>query len=180
MEPLLDVHVTNAILWQGAALLALLDAALLSLLARRVTAATLRDLRGTVLTLTAIFWFCLWLGLASILYWDRVYAYVFPAWSRWLLPAGQATLTTAVAALALALAQRLPGRTVVVYCLLGGVWGGVSHVWAIFRGIVDRPPMLRGASPVAAVVIAFVEFTLYFCIIVAASVLVRLLRSRRR
>lgn len=175
-----DVHVTSVLLWQGAAFLALLDAVLLSLLAHRVAAATFRDLQRTVLTLTAIFWFCLWLGVASIVYWDRVYSYVFPAWSRWLLPAAQAVLTTGVAALAFALAQRLPGRAVVVYCLLGGVWGSVSHVWAVFRGIVDRVPMLRGASPVAAVAIAFFEFTLYFCVIVAGSLLVRLLQQRRR
>jgi hypothetical protein len=157
-----DVHITSALLWRSAVFFALLDATLLSLLARWVSPATLRDLQRTVLTLTAIFWFCLWLALASILYWGRVYAYVFPAWSRWLLPPGQALLTTMVAAGAFALATRLPGLSVVAYCLLGGVWGALGHTWGVFMGLVDKPPMLRGASPVAAVTIAFFEFTFYF------------------
>jgi len=178
MAPLQGVHVTTAILWRGTVLFALLDAALLSLLARRVTEPGFRALRGTILALTAVFWFCLWLVLASIVYWDRVYAYVFPAWLRWLLPVGQAALTTGVAAVAFALATRLPGRAVVGYCLLGGVWGSLAHVWAVAMGIVQKPPMLRGASALAAVVIAFFEFTFYFGVIVGGAALARGGRAR--
>ncbi len=172
-------QVTSEILWRGAAFFALLDLGLLFLPARRVTPAMFLELRRTVLALTAAFWFCLWLLLASVVFWDTVYGYVFPAWSRWLLPAGQALLTTGIAALAFAFAVRLPGRAVVSYCLLGGVWGSVSHTWAVFMGIVDKPPMLQGASPVAAVIVAFFEFTFYFCLIVGGSLLVRRLRGAR-
>jgi len=36
---------------------------------------------------------------------------------------------------------------------------------------VDKPPMLQGASPVAAVVIAIFEFTFYWCIILSVACL---------
>jgi hypothetical protein len=45
----------------------------------------------------------------------------------------------------------------------------VTHVWAVHLGIVDKPPMLQGASPVAAVVFAVFEFTLYWCIILSVA-----------
>lgn len=180
MIPPQGLQVTTAILWRGTAVFAVLDAALLALLARRVTEPAFRELRGAILGLTAIFWFAIWLGLVSILYWDSVYGHVFPAWSRWLLPPGQALLTTMVAAGAFALATRLPAPSVVAYCLLGGVWGALGHTWGVFMGLVDKPPLLRGASPVAAVTIAFFEFAFYFCVIVAGSLLVRRLRHARR
>jgi hypothetical protein len=34
----------------------------------------------------------------------------------------------------------------------------LTHTWAVYRGVVDKPPMLQDASPVAAVVIAFFEY----------------------
>ncbi len=175
-----DVQVTSAILWRGAVFFALLDLGLLLLLARRVTSSLFQELRGTLLAVTGVFWLCLWVWLVSVVFWDRVYAYVFPDWSRWLIPWGQALLTTGIAALAFALAVRLPGRPVVSYCLLGGVWGSLSHVWAVYRGILDKPPMLQGASPGAAVTIAFFEFTFYFCAIVFGSLLVRRVGFHRR
>jgi hypothetical protein len=171
--------VTSAILWRGAAVFALADLGLLILLARRVTPGAFRELRGTLLGVTAAFWFLLWLVLVSWLYWGRVYGYVFPTWSRWLLPVGQAALTAGVAAVAHAIALRLPAPPVVSFCLLGGVWGSLGHTWGVFMGLMDKPPMLHGASPVAAVVIAFFEFTFYFCAIVSLSLLVRRLRAGR-
>jgi hypothetical protein len=172
--------VTSQILWRGSVGFALVDVGLLWLLTRRVTPALFRELHGTLLAVTAAFWFLLWLSLVSIGFWDRVYGYLFPSWSRWLLPAGQAVLTAGVAALAHAIAVRLPGQPVVSFCLFGGVWGSLGHTWGVFMGLLDKPPMLHGASPVAAVVIAFFEFTFYFCIIVFLSLQVRRLRGRPR
>ena len=120
-----------------------LDLGLLWLLGQRVTPARFRELRGTLLAVTAVFWFCPWLLLVAAVYWDRVYAYMFPVWARWLLPVGVAWLTTGFAAIALALAIRLPGRPVVSFCLLGVVWGGLTHTWAVFRGAL----LLRRLRP---------------------------------
>ena len=42
--------------------------------------------------------------------------------------------------------RRIPGRSVVNYCLLGGLWGALTHMWAIHRGILDKPPMVTPES----------------------------------
>ena len=57
----------------------------------------------------------------------------------------------------------------VAFCVFGSLWGMVTHVWAVYRGIVDNPPMLQGTSPVAAVVAAVFEFMLYWCIILGVA-----------
>jgi hypothetical protein len=170
-------RVTTAILWRGTLIFAPVDLLLLSLLARAVTPERFREIRRLLPVTAGVCWFLIWLSLASIVFWDAVYSYMFPVWSRWLLPPAQALLTAGVAALAVRIALRLPRFAVVGFCLLGGIWGSLSHVWAVFRGIVTKPPMLRGASPAAAVIFAFFEFTLYFCVIVTATLV---LRRRKR
>lgn len=49
----------------------------------------------------------------------------------------------------------------------------ITHLWAVYRGIVDRPPMLQGADPVAAIVIAVFEFMFYWCIMLSVALLLR-------
>jgi hypothetical protein len=170
-------RLTTAILLRGALLFALLDLGLLLLLSRLIQPGAFMKLRRVLPVTTAVFWFGIWLW-AMITFWDTVYAYLFPAWLRWYLPFGQALLTAGVAWLAYRVAGRFPHRPVLAYCLLGGVWGILSHVWAVVLGIVRKPPLLQGAHPLAAIVIAFFEFTFYFCIIVLASwILVRLKRD---
>jgi hypothetical protein len=71
-----------------------------------------------------------------------------------------------------ALALRLKAHATTGYPLFGGLWGACTHLWAVTRGIVTKPPMLQGASPMGAVVIAFFEFTFYWCVILGASALV--------
>jgi hypothetical protein len=66
---------------------------------------------------------------------------------------------------------------VIVFCLAGGLAGILTHIWAVFRGIIQKPPMLQGASPVTAVAFAAVEYALYWCIILGAAVAIhRLIR----
>jgi hypothetical protein len=57
-----------------------------------------------------------------------------------------------------ALALWLKLNPVLGYCRLGGVWGSLTQIWAIYRGVVTKPLMLQGASPVAAVIIAFFAY----------------------
>jgi hypothetical protein len=161
-------RITTAMLWQGALVLALADLALLLLLTRLVDTAAFQKLAPLLPTAAAIVWALLWLWVVTF-FWDTVYAFVFPSWSRWFLPAGQALLTGAIAWAAVRVAVRLPGRAVVWYCLLGGFWGVVTHTLAVFGGIVSKPPPLQGASPAAAVGIAFFEFTFYWCVIALGS-----------
>jgi hypothetical protein len=174
-----DARVTTEVLWKAALIFAPVDAVFVALLAWSVDAATFRSLRRALVVTTTVFWFAMWLVMTSGVFWDSVYRYVFPAGARWLIPPLYGLLFGGVAWAFWRLALRLPGRPVVNYCLLGGVWGSLTHVWAIYRGILEKPPMLRGASPVAAVVFPFFEFVLYWCITAFVALLAhRIVRPR--
>lgn len=76
--------------------------------------------------------------------------------------------------------RRLPGRPVVSFCLFVGAWGLLTHLWAVLRGIVDPLPMLRSPGPLAAVVIAVLEFIFYGCILLGLAALRQEGRGRVR
>jgi hypothetical protein len=174
-----DPKVTTEVLWRGALALAALDAVLVPLLARRIGRERLRRLKWTFAATAATYWCAIWVFM-NTRFWASVYGYVFPAWARWLIPPAYALLFAAVALGTWWLALRLPGNAAVSLCLLGGVWGALTHVWAISRGIMDKPPMLHGASPAAAVVIATFEFTFYWCVMLGVAALVQGHLDRRR
>jgi hypothetical protein len=108
----------------------------------------------------------------TLFFWEPVYQYVFPDWSRWFIPPVYALFFGLISLLFWWLALRLSGNPVLGFLLLGGLWGSLTHVWAISRGILDKPPMLQGASPWAAIVLPFFEFIFYWCIILAVSTFV--------
>jgi hypothetical protein len=86
-------------LWQGALVLALADLAPLLLLTRLVDTAAFEKLAPLLPNVTAIAWALLWLWAVTF-FCGTVYTFVFPAWARWFLPAGQALLTGAIASAA--------------------------------------------------------------------------------
>ena len=172
-----DVKVTTEILWKAALIFAPIDAVFVSILAWRIDDTAFRSCKRTLIATTTIFWFAMWLVMMSGLFWESVYHYVFPAWARWFIPPLYGLLFGGVAWLFWHLALRIPGRAVVNYCLLGGLWGALTHMWAISRGILDKPPMLQGASPVATVVFPIFEFILYWCITVSATFLLQRLAA---
>jgi hypothetical protein len=163
-----EVKVTTDVLWRGAVIFLLLDSGFVFLLVRRTKALLFRQCKWTLVCSTVIFWGLMWTAMMSF-FWEPVYQYVFPDWSRWLIPPVYALFFGLVGLLFWWLALRLPGNPVMGFLLLGGLWGSLTHVWAISRGILDKPPMLQGASPSAAVVLPFFEFVFYWCIILAVS-----------
>jgi hypothetical protein len=163
--------VTTTQLWQATLVFAVADALLVCLLLWRLSPAAFRQLHTPMIAITALFWLGLW-AWAVTWYWDAVYRHVFPGWSRWILPAFQAGLTTLVAGAAWRVTGRLRLHPLLSYCLAGALWGAASHVWAVQRGIVDRPPMLQGAAPVAAVTFAAFEYVFYWCLIIGLAALV--------
>jgi len=167
-----DVKVTTEILWKAALIFAPIDAVFVAILAWRIDNRTFRSLKRTLIVTTALFWFAMWLVMTSGWFWDAVYHYVFPGWARWFIPPVYGLLFGGVAWLFWHFAQLIPGRSVVNYCILGGLWGALSHMWAISRGILDKPPMLQGVAPIAAVVFPIFEFILYWCITVGVAWLV--------
>jgi len=67
---------------------------------------------------------------------------------------------------------------VLTFCLLGGVLGSLTHIWAVTRGIVTKPPMLQGASPLGAVVFAFFEYIFYWCTILLLAKIMEWVRMK--
>ena len=123
-----------------------------------------------------IVWMAIWFW-AITAFWETVYRYVFPGgrtgWSRLL----SRSSTPGVALLVWRLVQRLPGRNAAWFCLFSGVWGSLTHVWAVSLGITEKPPMLQGASPMAAIIFAFFEYTLYFNAILAVAALLENIKN---
>jgi hypothetical protein len=167
-----DIKVTTEILWQGALIFALVDVAFISVLVRRIKAASLRRRKWAIVGTTGVFWCIIWILMTTFL-WAPVYSYVFPEWARWVIPPVYGVVFAMVGWLFWWLAFRLPGNPVINLCLLGGLWGMITHIWAIYRGILDKPPMLQGASPIATAVMPIFEFIFYWCIILSVASLRR-------
>jgi hypothetical protein len=168
-----DMKVTTQILWEGALIFALIDVVFVFVLRRRIRFEAFRQFMWTLVVTTGIFW-CLLLGiLMSWIFWEPVYHYVFPNWARWLIPPVYGAFFAMMGLLFWSMAMRFPRHAVVVWCLLGGLWGMITHIWAVYRGILDKPPMLEGASPVATVIMPIFEFVFYYCVILSLTALQR-------
>lgn len=167
-----DFKITSGMLWLGALILALIDVGFVPLLAWRVQRSTLRRLKWTLVATTGLFFCGLWVWALEN-YWDTVYSYLFPEWARWLIPPAYGLLFAAVGLLFWWLALRSPGNPVANFCLLGGLWGIITHAWAVQRGIVSKPPLLHAVQPAAALVVAAFEFIFYWCIILSLAYVLR-------
>jgi hypothetical protein len=164
MEGLDEIKVTTGILLKGALIFAIIDPVFIAVLARLIRPEDLLRLKWKLVGFMGLFFFLLFGSLVSIIFWDSVYCYVFPLWARWIIPPVYGLLFAAVGLFFWWLAFRLCANAVICFCLLGGAWGLATHLWAIYRGIMVKPPMLQGASPAAAVLIATFEFIFYWCI----------------
>ena len=173
-----DIKVTTEVLWRGAVIFALIDLVFVLILRSRVKAEVFRQCKWRLVITTGVFWFLLLLIMMSALFWESVYGYLFPGWARWLIPPVYGVLFAAMGLLFWWLACRLPGNAVVNWCLLGGLWGMVTHIWAIYRGILEKPPMLQGASPVATAIMPVFEFMFYYGVILSITVVHRRIGQR--
>jgi hypothetical protein len=163
-----DIKITTEMLVQGALAFALLDAVYVPLLMWRVKRETFHRMKWPLAISAALIWYGIW-SWAIGNFWETVYRYVFPAWTHARLPYIAGVIAGAVALGLWSLVIRINWNPVLSFCLMGGVLGILSHIWAVVRGIVTKPPMLQGASPLAAVVIAFFEFTFYWCTILVIA-----------
>jgi hypothetical protein len=156
---------------QGALFFALADAVYITLLVWRIKPVLFQSVKWVQFILAGLIWFGIW-SWAIGNFWESVYVYVFPIWGTYLIPPLFGLLMALVSLSLWALAMQFRRlHPVLVYTLLGGLWGVCTHIWAVHRGIVEKPPMLRGASPIAAVVIAFFEYMFYWCAILSLSAL---------
>ena len=174
-----DINITTELLYKGALIFALMDAIYVPLLARGVSKEAFHKLKWTLVITAALVWYGIW-SWAIGNYWEAVYSYVFPAWiAKWIPRI--AFVAAGAAMLGLwSVAIRIRWNPVLTYCLLGGALGSLTHIWAVQRGIVTKPPMLQGASPLAAVVIAFFEYMFYWCTILIFARVIDWIQGRLR
>lgn len=174
-----DVHVTSAVLWRATLIGIVVDSIFVYLLIRHISNHKFKALAWQLVPTSGIFWSVLWLVLVHSKYWDLVYGYVFPGWARNVVPYAYGLLFVGIGYVLWLAAIRLPGKAVLNYCLLGGLVGTITHIWAIYRGILDKPPMLQGVSPLSATVFPFFEFIFYWCIILTLALVVHRARNRK-
>lgn len=163
-----DFKITTELLYKGALAFALMDLIYIPLLAWRVREEAFRSMKWSLVIAAAWVWFGIW-SWAIGNFWESVYSYVFPAWARTWVPWIAFSAAGAVALGLWALATRNPVSSIMSFCLMGGTLGSLTHIWAVQRGIVSKPPLLQGASPLAAVVFAFFEYMFYWCVILTLA-----------
>lgn len=172
-----DIKITTELLYMGALGFALLDAVFVSLLVWRVKEETFRGLKWLLVVCAALVWFGIW-SWAIGNFWETVYSYVFPAWAQTWVP-WIALVVAGLVALGLwSLTIHIKRNVVLTFCLIGGIIGSLTHIWAVYRGIVTKPPMLQGASPLGAVVMAFFEYIFYWCVILTLATVMDWIGSR--
>jgi hypothetical protein len=159
-----DLKVTSEILLRGALLFAVIDMVFVPVLIIIVKPADFFKMKWKLVFIMGLFFFFLFGFIVSFLFWDSVYSYVFPSWARWIIPPLYGLLFSAAGLFFWWIGTRSSKGQVMIFCLLGGLWGVITHILAISRGILDKPPMLIGASPAAALIIAAFEFVFYWCI----------------
>ncbi len=175
-----DAVLTPALLYRAAAVVALLDVLLAVELGRRIGAEGLRRARWPVAAVAGLFWFAVWTTM-HLVFWERVYSHVFPAWARYLVPP---VFACGFAALALGwrgLALRAGRLAVAAWVALWGATGALTHAWAAYgRGLLSRTPMLERLTPASAIVFATFEFGCYGCVILLLAWRVQRLLDARR
>jgi hypothetical protein len=159
-----DIKITTELLYKGALMFVLMDAVYIPLLMRLVSEDSFRRMKWMLVISAALVWWGIW-SWAIGNFWETVYSYVFPPWAQTWMPWIAFFAAGAIALVLWLVTVRLNRKLVLTFCLLGGVLGSLTHIWAVYRGIVTKPPMLQGASPLGAVVIAFFEYIFYWCTI---------------
>ena len=163
-----DIKITTELLYKGALVFALMDAIYVPLLVWRMGGESFRRMKWPLVLAAALVWYGIWSWAISN-FWGTVYSYVFAAWAQTWVPWIAFVVAGAIALGLWTLTVRLKRNLVLTYCLMGGVIGSLTHIWAVYRGIVTKPPMLQGASSLAAVLIAFFEYIFYWCTILAIA-----------
>jgi len=163
-----DIKISTELLYKSALVFALMDAIYIPLLMWRVRDETFRRLKWSLVISAALVWYGIW-SWAIGNFWDTVYVYVFPAWAHVWVAWIAFVVAGAIALGMWMLTMKLKRNFVLAFCLMSGVLGSLTHIWAVYRGIVTKPPMLQGASPIAAITIAFFEYIFYWCTILVIA-----------
>jgi hypothetical protein len=166
------VRVTSGLLWRATFIALLIDLPLLVLVGRFVSSELFARLKWYLAGTALVLYAALWGTFGSVYFWDAVYSHVFPAWSRWALPAMYGPLFGALALLFWRMSVHARKWPAVWFVLLGGLVSLVGHGIGVRRGLM-RVPLLTGASVTSALVFGVFEFVLYWCAIVGLAALAR-------
>ena len=169
METTSEIVVTDRMLWSGALLLLAIALPLLGVAVRLVPRARFDAARSALPWAAFVVWAVIWLAVVTR-YWEAVYRHFFPSWSRWGLPIAFGLFFAAWGWLLGKIARRAVAQSALVFVLLGALLGPVTHLLAVGRGLLEKSPMLRGASPLAAVVVSAPEFAIYWSLILLLAV----------
>ena len=168
------VRVTSELLWRATFVALLIDLPLLGLVGRFVPPGLFARLKWYLAGPAFAVYAVLCGTFGSLFYWDAVYSHVFPAWSRWALPAFYGPLFGALALLFWRVSVNARKWPAVRFALLGGLVSLVGHGIGIWRGLM-RVPLLSEASATSALVFGVFEFVFYGCAIVGLAVAARCL-----
>jgi hypothetical protein len=175
-----DVRVTTPLIWTCTGILFILDAVLILLARRFISREGLIQMRWKLPIAAGSFFFLLWISVL-IWGWDWFYRYIFSDQRRYLLPPLFGVGYTLLAICMVWLSLKLPGRPAVTWCVLGGVEGLFSHIYAIYGlGAVSKPPIMQGSDSFSVLIFAVFEKTFYWSLILLVTWSIWRLTIRRR
>jgi hypothetical protein len=163
-----DLKLGSELFWQGALLAMLIDLVLVSLLLWRIKPTGFRQLKWVLVGASAIYWGIF--GYALLWgFWDSYYCHFYPDTMRWLGAVG----AVPYGAIGFALwwfTSRVSGNPIAIFLLLGGLEGLLEHLWAVYGwGILEKAPILQNASALSVLVFSFLEYVLYWGIILGLA-----------
>lgn len=159
--------------WISALICGGIDIVLVSLLLWRVRAERFRQMKWEICIISVLFW-GIFAAVLVLSFWDSYYEFIRPGWGRWATPLIALPLYAALGLAFWWLAQRLPGPPVAGFILLAAVEGLVEHLVGIYRiGILEKVPMLQGASPASVLTFSVFEYILYWGAILGLAYLLK-------
>ncbi len=164
-----DLHLTTSQVWACTGILLVLDVFLGVLAGRLIHREHMQRMRWVLILCSGGFFLLVWTS-AMVWAWEWFYRLIFPTWARtWLPPIFG--VGYAILALGLAwLSMKVPGKPAVIWCVLGGVEGLLSHLYAIYGlGAASKPPIMQGTDPFSVLVFAIFEKAFYWTLILFAS-----------
>jgi hypothetical protein len=175
-------RLTSELMWTATLFVGVVDALLIWLVARLISPARFPVMKWPSGAIAGAFYFAVWMYAMWGSWWELAYHYIFPEWARWVVPPVYGLLFGAIAVGFWWLAQRIPGRAVVNFCLLGGLVSLAGHSIAFFAfGMLEKVPVLRGVSAASALVFGIAEFIVYWsAIVLVAAALSALWHPRAR
>lgn len=105
-------------------------------------------------------------ALALKYFWESYYAYFYPAWVRRFSPLNLILYGTITLGMWI-LVKRFSLNNVMLFLLLGGIEGVFEHLIGIYGfGILEKVPWLEGLDPLPILVFSFVEYVVYWSLVV--------------